>query len=143
MPLYICYRDHPDYKEGCNRVKLRYLITLKPKNFRERVGRALVRGSIGTKHKLNIGIPGKIKNSAVIEDLSKLAEELDKHKHFPRRRVITFATDDISSAKLVDMREQSVQRSFQIVYTVHRCVQQIKFDSILGDTSGTGKPNKL
>jgi hypothetical protein len=50
----ICYRDNEGDKRGCDKKMLGELKAIKPKNFRERVDRALVRGIIGAKYKLRI-----------------------------------------------------------------------------------------
>jgi len=51
----ICYRDHEDNKHSCDRVMVDELDNIKPKNFRERFDRTLVKGIIGTKLKLGLG----------------------------------------------------------------------------------------
>ena len=42
----ICYRDNEDNKHGCDKVMIDELSNIKPKNVRERIDRALVKGVI-------------------------------------------------------------------------------------------------
>ena len=51
----ICYRDNKDKKLECDKVMIDELNNIKPKNFRERIDRALIKGVIGTKLKLGLG----------------------------------------------------------------------------------------
>lgn len=51
----ICYRDHEDDKHGCDRQMIKELNDMNPRGLRERLDRALVRATIGTKLKLGLG----------------------------------------------------------------------------------------
>ena len=51
----ICYRDHEDDKHGCDRQMITDLNSMKSKNLRESIDKALVKGVIGTKVKLGLG----------------------------------------------------------------------------------------
>ena len=52
----ICYRDHENDKHGCDRQMIMELNDMKPKGLREKIDRALVKGIIGTKLKLGLGV---------------------------------------------------------------------------------------
>ena len=69
---------------------------LKPKNKREMLDRALIRGIIGTKHKLGFGIRWS----------NDLADELHKmvRKIFQKRKVVANNVDEIWAADLVEMQ---------------------------------------
>ena len=97
----ICYRDN-DHKKGkrkCDETMLNELNTLKPKDRREQIDRQLVRGIIGTKRKLGLGLKWS----------DELAEELHKpiRKKFRKRVVLAKAVDKIWAADLVDMQAYS------------------------------------
>ena len=69
---------------------------LKPKNKREMFDRAIIRGIIGTKHKLGMGIRWT----------NELADELHKmaRKKFQKRKVVANNRDEIWAADLVEMQ---------------------------------------
>jgi hypothetical protein len=94
----ICYRDHDnkDGKKNCDKEMLIELKMLKPKNKREMLDRAVVRGVIGTKHKLGFGIRWS----------NELADELHKmvRKKFQKRKVVANSIDEIWAADLVEMQ---------------------------------------
>ena len=52
----ICYRDNETGKPECNRKMLAELNALTPRGRREKVDRQLVRGIIGLRHRLGMGI---------------------------------------------------------------------------------------
>ena len=94
----ICYRDY-DTKNGkkkCDKEMLIELKMLKPKNKREMFDRAIIRGIIGTKHKLGMGIRWT----------NELADELHKmaRKKFQKRKVVANNIDEIWAADLVEMQ---------------------------------------
>ena len=74
----ICYRDNETGKPECDRKMLTELNVLTPRGRREKVDRQLVRGVIGLKHRLGMGIWS-----------SQLANELHKpvRKRFQKRSV--------------------------------------------------------
>ena len=85
----ICYRDNGN-KEGktkCDKEMLVELKMLKPRNKREMFDRALIRGIIGTKHKIGFGIQWS----------NELADELHKmvRKRFQKRKVVANNVDEI------------------------------------------------
>lgn len=51
----ICYRDHEDDKHDCDRQMISDLTSMKPKNLREKVDRAFVKGVIRAKVKFGLG----------------------------------------------------------------------------------------
>lgn len=92
----ICYRDHPAEKKHCDEEMLIELKRLKPSSKREMLDRALVRGIIGTKHKLGLGIQWS----------NELADELHKRirKKIQKRKVVAMQPDEIWAADLVEMQ---------------------------------------
>ena len=90
----ICYRDNETGKPECDRKILDELNALTPRGRREKVVRQLVRGIIGLKHRLWMGIWS-----------SQLADYLHKpvKKRFQKRSVFAKQVDDIWTADLVDM----------------------------------------
>ena len=132
----ICYRDNntKDGKHVCDRLMLDDLYQMKPKNFREKVDRLFVKGIIGAKYKLGVGLNNKSRNAlhtiyynpesgfSSISELSRrskvgrkdvrnwLLEQPTYTKHtpikykFPTRRVLVNGIDDQFQADLVDMR---------------------------------------
>jgi hypothetical protein len=52
----ICYRDYPTKKHACDNQMIKRLDNLKPSNLRESLDKQFVKGVIGTKLKLGIGL---------------------------------------------------------------------------------------
>ena len=98
----IWYRDNESEKPECDRKMLAELDALTPRGRREKVNRQLVRGIIGLKHRLGIGIWS-----------SQLADELQKpvRKHYQKRSMFAKQVDDIWTADLVDMSPYSRSNS--------------------------------
>ena len=94
----ICYRENETGKPECDRKMLAELNALTPRGRRENVNRQLVRGIIGLKHRLGMGIWS-----------SQLADELHKpvRKRFQKRSVFVKQVDDIWTADLVDISPYS------------------------------------
>ena len=94
----ICYRDNDTGKPECDPKMLAELNALTPRGRREKVDRQLIRGNIGVKHRLGMGIWG-----------SQLVDELHKpvRKRFQKRSVFAKQVDDIWTADLVDMSPSS------------------------------------
>ena len=91
----ICYRDNENGKSDCDRKMLAELNALTPRGRRLKIDRQLVRGIIGVKHRLGMGVYCS----------SQLADELPKpvRKHYQTRSVFAKQIDDIWTADLVDM----------------------------------------
>ena len=85
----ICYRDNdtPAGKGECGRKMLAELSALVPEGSREKVDRQLVRGIIGLKHRMGLGIDWG----------NQLANELNKpvRIRFDKRTVFAEQADDI------------------------------------------------
>ena len=94
----ICYRDYGNQqgKSKCDKEMMIELKMLKPRNKREMLDRALIRGIIGTKHKFGFGIRWS----------NDLADELHKmvRKRFQKRKVVANNVDEIWAADLVEMQ---------------------------------------
>ena len=93
----IFYRDNETGKPEYDLKMLAELNVLTPRGRREKVDRQLVRGIIGLKHRLGMGIWR-----------SQLADELHKSV---RKRFQKGSVDDISTADLVDMSPYSRSNS--------------------------------
>ena len=89
----ICYRDNENGKADCDRKMLAELTALIPRGIREKVDRQLVRGIIGLKHRLGMGMWS-----------SQLVDELHKpvRRRFQKRSVFAKQADDNWTADLVD-----------------------------------------
>ena len=98
----ICYRDNETGKPECYPKMLGELNALTPRGRIEKVDRHLVRGIIGLKHRLGMGIWS-----------SQLADELHKplRKRLQQRSVFAKQVDDIWTADLVDMSPYSRSNS--------------------------------
>ena len=94
----ICYRDNENGKPEYDRKMLVELNALTPRGRRETVNRQLVRGIIGLKHSLGMGMWS-----------SQLADELHKQvrRRFQKRSVFAKQVDDIWTADLVDISPYS------------------------------------
>ena len=106
----LCYRDNESGKPECDRKMLAELNALTPRGRREMVDRQLVRGIIGLRHRLGMGVWS-----------SQLADELHKpaRKRFRKRSVFAKQVDDIWAANLVDMSPYSrSNRGYKYLLTV-------------------------
>ena len=94
----ICYRDKESGNPECDRKMLAELNALTFRGRREKVDRQLVRGIIGLKRRLEMGVWS-----------SQLADELHKpaRKRFQKRSLFAKQVDDIWTANLVDMSPYS------------------------------------
>ena len=99
----ICYRDNENGKPECDRKMLAELNALTPRGRREKVDRQLVRGIIGLKHRLGMGMHCS----------NQVADELHKpaRKRFQKRSVFAKQVDDIWTADMVDMSPYSRSNS--------------------------------
>ena len=79
MPHDTCYRDNENGKTECDCKMLAELNALTPRGGREKMDRQLVRGTIGLKHRLGMGVHWS----------SQLADELHKpvRRRFQKRSV--------------------------------------------------------
>ena len=95
----ICYRDNENGKADCDGKMLAELNALTPRRGREKMDRQLVRGIIGLKYRLGMGVHWS----------SQLADELHKpvRKHYQKRSVFAKQVEDIWTANLVDMSPYS------------------------------------
>ena len=95
----IFYRDNENGEADCDRKMLAELNALTPRGGREKMDRQLVRGIIGLKHGLGMGVHRS----------SRLADELHKpaRKHYQKRSVFAKQVDGIWTADLVDMSSYS------------------------------------
>ena len=93
----ICYGNNENGKADCDRKMLAELNALAPRGRREKVDRQLVRGMIGLKHRLGMGVHWS----------SQLADQLHKpaRKRYQKRSVFAKQVDDIWTADLVDMSQ--------------------------------------
>ena len=91
----ICYRDNENGKADCDHTMLAELNALTPRGGREKMDRQMVRGIIGLKRRLEMGVHWS----------SQLADELHKpvRKHYQKRSVFAKQVDDIWTADLVGM----------------------------------------
>ena len=98
----ICYRDNKNGEAECDRKMLAELNAITPRVRRKKVDRQLVRGIIGLKHRLGMGMWS-----------SQLADELHKpvRRRFQKRSVFAKQVDDIWTADLVDMSPYSRSNS--------------------------------
>ena len=87
----ICYRDNENGKADGDRKIPAELNALTPREGREKMDSQLVRGIIGLKHILGMGVHW----------ISQLADELHKPvmKHYQKRRVFAKQVDDIWTAR--------------------------------------------
>ena len=99
MPPNICYRDNESGKPECDRKVLAKLNELTPLGRREKVDGQLVRGIIGLKHRLGMGVWR-----------SQLEDE-PVRKRFQERGVFAKQVDHIWTADLVDMSPYSRSNS--------------------------------
>ena len=95
----ICYRDNENGEADCDRKMLTELNALTPLERREKMVRQLVRGIMGLKHRLGMGVHWS----------SQVAGELHKpvRRRFQKRSVFAKQVDDIWTADLVDMSPYS------------------------------------
>ena len=105
----ICYQDNESGIPECDRKILAELNALTPQGRREQVDRQLVRGIIGLKHRLGMGVWS-----------SQLAGELHKpaREWFQKRSVFAKQVDDIWTADLIDMSPYSRSNSDYKVWVV-------------------------
>ena len=91
----ICYRDNENGKSECDRKMLAALNALTPRGGREKMDKQLVRGIIGLKRRLGMGMHWS----------SQPADELHKpvRIRFQKRSVFAKQVDDIWTANLVGM----------------------------------------
>ena len=99
----ICYRDNENGKTDYYCKMLAELNAFIPRGGREKIDRQLIRGIIGMKHKLGMGVHW----------CSQLADELHKpaRKHYQKRSVFVKQVDGIWTADLVDMASYSRSNS--------------------------------
>ena len=99
----ICYRDNENGKQDCDRKMLAELNALTPRGGREKMDRQLVRGIIGLKHRLVMGVHWSCQ---LADELHKLAR-----KHYQKRSVFAKQVDGIWTADLVDISPYSRSNS--------------------------------
>ena len=99
----ICYRDNENGIADGDRKMLAEQNALTPRGRREKVDWQLVRGIIGLKHRLEMGVHWS----------SQLTDELHTtvRRRFQKRRVFAKQVDDIWTADLVDMSPYSRSNS--------------------------------